>query len=368
MSFKTKVKHRSQTVRKLTLDARHDENVSNFIKLRQELPQLKKKMEAFKKKIENEKRELNKIEDSIKYLEFQHKIFKKEEKLKEMCKQIQEIESGQNEYNYVIQTANLLNQYYENQNDTAQGKILTASPKISKKKGMRNKTVMDWFQSDNNLTNTKKIKLNKKKFNQNGKNLLDEQNELDEQDEQDELDEQNSQLYDILNCSEDEILNKNHLDVLSTNVLFSSDDAIIYDEFEDINKKSNISKTNLKPRLTNAQLYNKYMMRTDNNYVPELSDNDSEEEDFCDTCHVEMLIHQSSGVIVCPVCGIQRSILIDSDKPSYKEPPKELTSFSYKRINHFNESRYKRQCFLMNVMFFLKHLFCCKQHNILMNL
>lgn len=110
------------------------------------------------------------------------------------------------------------------------------------------------------------------------------------------------------------------------------------------------------------------MMRTDNNYVPELSDNDSEEEDFCDTCHVEMLIHQSSGVIVCPVCGIQRSILIDSDKPSYKEPPKELTSFSYKRINHFNELRYKRQRFLMNVIFFLKHLFCCKQHNILTNL
>ena len=166
-----------------------------------------------------------------------------------------------------------------------------------------------------------------------------------------------------MNCSEDEILNKNHLDVLSTNVLFSSDDAIIYDEFEDINKKSNISKTNLKPRLTNAQLYNKYMMRTDNNYVPELSDNDSEEDDFCDTCHVEMLIHQSSGVIVCPVCGIQRSILIDSDKPSYKEPPKELTSFSYKRINHFNESRYKRQCFLMNVIFLLSY----KRHLVLMN-
>ena len=28
---------------------------------------------------------------------------------------------------------------------------------------------------------------------------------------------------------------------------------------------------------------------------------------------------------------------LDSDKPSYKDPPREITYFSYKRINHFNE-------------------------------
>ena len=29
--------------------------------------------------------------------------------------------------------------------------------------------------------------------------------------------------------------------------------------------------------------------------------------------------------------------MIDSDKPSYKDPPKEISYFAYKRINHFNE-------------------------------
>jgi hypothetical protein len=29
--------------------------------------------------------------------------------------------------------------------------------------------------------------------------------------------------------------------------------------------------------------------------------------------------------------------LIDSDKPSYKDPPREVTYYAYKRINHFNE-------------------------------
>ena len=30
-------------------------------------------------------------------------------------------------------------------------------------------------------------------------------------------------------------------------------------------------------------------------------------------------------------------IFADSDKPSYKDPPKEISYFKYKRINHFNE-------------------------------
>ena len=29
--------------------------------------------------------------------------------------------------------------------------------------------------------------------------------------------------------------------------------------------------------------------------------------------------------------------MVDSDKPSYKEPPREISYFAYKRINHFNE-------------------------------
>jgi hypothetical protein len=30
-------------------------------------------------------------------------------------------------------------------------------------------------------------------------------------------------------------------------------------------------------------------------------------------------------------------MIVDHDKPSYKDPPKEITYFSYKRINHLNE-------------------------------
>ena len=41
--------------------------------------------------------------------------------------------------------------------------------------------------------------------------------------------------------------------------------------------------------------------------------------------------------MVCERCGELNYIVIDSDKPSYKDPPKEISYFAYKRINHFNE-------------------------------
>ena len=40
--------------------------------------------------------------------------------------------------------------------------------------------------------------------------------------------------------------------------------------------------------------------------------------------------------MICRKCDISY-IIIDSDKPSYKDPPKEVCYFAYKRINHFNE-------------------------------
>jgi len=50
-----------------------------------------------------------------------------------------------------------------------------------------------------------------------------------------------------------------------------------------------------------------------------------------------MILNQSEGNILCTKCGYLELVVIDSDKPSYKDPPPEATYFAYKRINHFNE-------------------------------
>lgn len=49
------------------------------------------------------------------------------------------------------------------------------------------------------------------------------------------------------------------------------------------------------------------------------------------------VVLQQDGCVYCNDCLTQEYIMIDHDKPSYKDPPKEITYFAYKRINHFNE-------------------------------
>jgi hypothetical protein len=39
----------------------------------------------------------------------------------------------------------------------------------------------------------------------------------------------------------------------------------------------------------------------------------------------------------CKDCYTIDNLIVDNDKPSYKDPPNEITYFSYKRINHLNE-------------------------------
>ena len=78
----------------------------------------------------------------------------------------------------------------------------------------------------------------------------------------------------------------------------------------------------------------KYLSITDPNFVKKNNDNNS---NMCSKCLVDKITHLSDGCMICPKCGVISYIIIDSDKPSYKDPPKEISYFAYKRINHFNE-------------------------------
>lgn len=63
------------------------------------------------------------------------------------------------------------------------------------------------------------------------------------------------------------------------------------------------------------------------------------EPDFgaCPHCETEMVFYHNEATLGCPSCGYQDFILVDSEKPSYKDPPREISYFAYKKINHFNE-------------------------------
>ena len=79
------------------------------------------------------------------------------------------------------------------------------------------------------------------------------------------------------------------------------------------------------------------MSIVDKDFVKKINHLTSEEIDMCKTCNEPRIFDPTHGVLICSICGVEEKILIDSDTPSYKEPPREITYFAYKKINHANE-------------------------------
>jgi hypothetical protein len=60
--------------------------------------------------------------------------------------------------------------------------------------------------------------------------------------------------------------------------------------------------------------------------------------DICQVCHKgELIPLEEDGIMICNMCSRSVPYLIENEKPSYKEPPKEVCFYAYKRINHFKE-------------------------------
>jgi hypothetical protein len=55
------------------------------------------------------------------------------------------------------------------------------------------------------------------------------------------------------------------------------------------------------------------------------------------SCKGELIRVENMGVMICNVCSKISPFLVENEKPSYKEPPKEVCFYAYKRINHFRE-------------------------------
>jgi Poxvirus Late Transcription Factor VLTF3 like len=98
-----------------------------------------------------------------------------------------------------------------------------------------------------------------------------------------------------------------------------------------------VVKKGVLPSFDREKLLDKYLQIMD----PEIAKQSSSEADDnwseCKQCGTEMIFSVNEAYISCATCGFQDFVLIDSDKPSYKDPPREISYYAYKRINHFNE-------------------------------
>lgn len=86
---------------------------------------------------------------------------------------------------------------------------------------------------------------------------------------------------------------------------------------------------------TNSQ---SLMSISSNNNSPYMNHTNCADQTICSHCHSSdftTLLHE--GCVTCNKCFTVEYIIVDHDKPSYKDPPKEMAYFAYKRINHLNE-------------------------------
>jgi uncharacterized Zn finger protein (UPF0148 family) len=83
-----------------------------------------------------------------------------------------------------------------------------------------------------------------------------------------------------------------------------------------------------------STLVEKYMLLMDSNYVKNVS------HPFvgsCNNCDIDLTIIIQEGMMICPICGYQELMLVEQNRPIYRQSNKEASNQSYKRVNHFNE-------------------------------
>ena len=139
---------------------------------------------------------------------------------------------------------------------------------------------------------------------------------------------------------------------------FLDNSKFIFDYFENKKNISNISNSKAcnKNNIVNSFFKIKQNDESDNNiyqtknnnivqkYLTNIDDTFLDinsfvyQTDVCQHCFKgEMIPLEDEGIIICNSCSRNIPYLIENEKPSYKEPPKEVCFYAYKRINHFKE-------------------------------
>jgi len=113
----------------------------------------------------------------------------------------------------------------------------------------------------------------------------------------------------------------------------STKQTTLLDDFFKINGEDISQNEQLSQDKKNIQ---KYMGNVDNSFL-DIS-NFVVSTDICPFCNKgEMIPVDYEGVVICNNCSKCLKYLVENEKPSYKEPPKEVCFYAYKRINHFRE-------------------------------
>jgi hypothetical protein len=279
----TKLTKNNEGDKKFTLDSKHKDIIKNFNNDRENIPLLKKKFIEIANEYKIYKSKLN---CDMTNEDFDNK-FKLKKELKELRNKINSIENNDDIIQYYLNVGIFLHDYYENIN----------TPNDS--------------QNDPNTLNEENVSVP-------------------------------NEFIEVFNEKPDknQLKDKQYISVID---FYNNREKIKLPNKKQINKDESNNFTNIKMSnfiekkdgFQRANCLDYYLKKIDKNYNPTVYIN--KDFDKCPDCKIEMTIYQSDGFQICHQCGRQDNIITESDKPSFKDPPPEVSYFAYKRMNHFNE-------------------------------
>ena len=124
---------------------------------------------------------------------------------------------------------------------------------------------------------------------------------------------------------------KNINNIEETSKVVTSKNQILFNIFKIKQEKDQNINENI-----NKNLVQKYLSNIDDSFLD--MNAFVRDSDICQNCYKgEMIPLDDEGVLICNICAVNIPYLIENEKPSYKEPPKEVCFYAYKKINHFKE-------------------------------
>ncbi len=84
-----------------------------------------------------------------------------------------------------------------------------------------------------------------------------------------------------------------------------------------------------------SKLYDKYMKVVHNVNTRKVKNTHIVK--ICQKCKIEKTIHANDGYLICTGCADSEPILLETDKPSFKDSNLESKACAYKRVNHLSE-------------------------------
>ena len=287
----------------ITIDAKHSEMINYFKDQQESIPVLK---EELKKLVAEYNNKNTSRKNDINYIIYRDGI---REKINDIKNRINTIMNNDDLNRYYLEVGTLLHSYYEN------------------------------------VENSKNIENN---YSENfEENLLNYSEVIDDEDESDDEDEEiveTTKNVSLLNFFDQTNLKDKENESVETDILknYSVYTSMKISDF--VKEESTFKKKNV---------LDEYLQKIDPNYIAKIKVDINICK--CRNCKSEMTVYPSDGIQICENCGLQENILIESDKPSFKDPPMEVCYFSYKRINHYNE--YYRQNVNINELLILFYKF-----------